>query len=148
MTETHSGAQVRVVHGDQLDGDTPQTPGLVREAAFDSRNPGALHLSAFRSTVKPGAATGPHHHGGQETILYIISGTSRFRWGDKLENVAEARPGDFVFIPGHVSHQEINASADAETVWVVVRSGVDPVVVNLPELDAFAERATVEYTHP
>ncbi|MEW1778927.1 cupin domain-containing protein [Streptomyces sp. NPDC086777] len=96
----------------------------------------------------PDRAEPAHHHGDQETILYVISGTSRFRWGDKLESVAEAGPGDFVFIPGHVSHQEIHASPEAETVWVVVRSGVDPIVVNLPELDAFAEPAAVEYTHP
>ncbi|MEU0965850.1 cupin domain-containing protein [Streptomyces sp. NPDC005917] len=148
MGATHSTPQVRVVHSDQYDGDTPQTPGLFREVAFDGRNPDAAHLSAFRSTVKPGAATGPHHHGDQETVLYIISGTARFRWGDKLDNAAEAGPGDFVFVPAHVVHQEINASTEFETVWAVIRSGVDPIVVNLPELDEYAEPAAVDYTHP
>ncbi|MFI5798692.1 cupin domain-containing protein [Streptomyces sp. NPDC051677] len=147
MGDTHSDPQIRVVHHDQLDGNTPQTPGLIREVAFDGRNPGAAHLSAFRSTVRPGAATGAHHHGDQETVLYVISGTARYRWGDKLEKVAEAGPGDFVFIPAHVIHQEINASPEFETVWAVVRSGVDPVVVNLPELDEYAEPAAVDYTH-
>ncbi|MFF7469012.1 cupin domain-containing protein [Streptomyces sp. NPDC008092] len=148
MSDTHADPQIRVVHRDQLDGDTPQTPGLIRGVAFDGRNPGAAHLSAFRSTVRPGAATGAHHHGDQETVLYVISGTARYRWGDRLENVAEAGPGDFVFIPAHVVHQEINASPEFETVWAVVRSGVDPVVVNLPELDRYAEPAAVDYTHP
>jgi uncharacterized RmlC-like cupin family protein len=148
MSDIPAGKQVRVVHRDALDRDTPQTPGLVRDVAFDGRNPDAAHLSAFRSTVKPGAATGAHHHGDQETVLYVISGTSRFRWGDRLEHVAEAGPGDFVFVPSHVIHQEINASAEFETVWAVVRSGVDPVVVNLPELDAYIERAAIEYTAP
>jgi uncharacterized RmlC-like cupin family protein len=148
MSDIPAGKQVRVVRRDALDRDTPQTPGLVRDVAFDGRNPDAAHLSAFRSTVKPGAATGAHHHGDQETVLYVISGTSRFRWGDRLEHVAEAGPGDFVFVPSHVVHQEINASAEFETVWAVVRSGVDPVVVNLPELDAYIERAAIEYTAP
>jgi uncharacterized RmlC-like cupin family protein len=140
--------QIRVVHNDQLDGDTPQTPGLVREVAFDARNPDGKQLSAFRSLVKPGAATGAHHHGDQETILYVISGIARYRWGDRLEQVAEAGPGDFVFIPAHIVHQEINASNDIETVWAVVRSGVDPIVVNLPELDRFAEAPQTVYAEP
>lgn len=140
-----SGKRIRVVPQGSLDSDTPQTPGLIREVAFDARNPDAARLSAFRSTVRPGAATGAHHHGEQETVLYVISGTARYRWGERLEHVAEAGPGDFVFIPSHVIHQEINASAEAETVWAVVRSGVDPVVVNLPELHEFTERPAVEY---
>lgn len=146
MSDMSASKQIRVVHRDALDANTPQTPGLIRDVAFDARNPDAAHLSAFRSTVKPGAATGAHHHGDQETVLYVISGAARFRWGDRLEHVAEAGPGDFVFVPAHIVHQEINASAEFETVWAVVRSGVNPVVVNLPELDGYIERATIEYT--
>jgi uncharacterized RmlC-like cupin family protein len=139
---------VRVVRRDQLTDDTPQTSGLLRHVAFDSRNPDAKVLSAFRTTVQPGAATGAHHHGDQETILYVLEGTARYRWGDHLEHVVEAGPGDFVFIPAHTVHQEINASADDPTVWVVTRSNPDPIVVNLPELDEFAESAAREYPHP
>jgi uncharacterized RmlC-like cupin family protein len=126
---------VRVVRRGQLSDDTPQTSGLVREVAF-------------LSTVLPGAATGAHHHGDQETILYVLEGTARYRWGDRLEHVVEAGPGDFVFIPAHTVHQEINASTERPTVWVVTRSNPDPVVVNLPELDKFAEPAAREYPHP
>jgi uncharacterized RmlC-like cupin family protein len=108
---------VRVVRRDQLSDDTPQTPGLLRQVAFDSRNPDANVLSAFLSTVLPGAATGAHHHGDQETILYVLEGTARYRWGERLEHVVEAGPGDFVFIPAQTVHQEINASAEHPTVW-------------------------------
>ncbi|RCG24510.1 cupin domain-containing protein [Sphaerisporangium album] len=145
MTDTPANRSVHVARSGTFDRNTPQTQGLTREVAFDSRNPDAEHLSAFRSTVKPGAATGAHHHGSQETVLYVISGSGRYRWGDKLENVVEAGPGDFVFIPAHVIHQEINPSTETETVWAVVRSGVDPIVVNLPELDALAEAPATEY---
>ncbi|WP_326830068.1 cupin domain-containing protein [Streptosporangium sp. NBC_01810] len=148
MSDIPRSKQVRVVHREALDRNTTQTPGLIREVAFDARNPDAAHLSAFLSTVKPGAATGAHHHGEQETVLYVISGTARYRWEDRLENVAEAGRGDFVFVPAHVIHQEINASAEYETVWTVVRSGVDPIVVNLPELDEYIEAPAVEYTVP
>ena len=139
---------VRVVRRDQLSDDTPQTPGLLREVAFDSRNPDAKVLSAFLTTVPPGAATGAHHHGDQETILYVVEGTARYRWGDRLQHVIEAGPGDFIFIPAHTVHQEINASADRPTVWAVTRSGTDPIVVNVPELDEFAESPARDYPTP
>jgi uncharacterized RmlC-like cupin family protein len=141
-----SEPRVRVVGPDELDDNTPQTPGLYREVAFDGRNPDARALSAFLSTVRPGAATGAHHHGEQETILYVLEGTARYRWGERLEHVVEAGPGSFVFIPAHIIHQEINASVDTPTTWVVVRSGKDPIVVNLPELDAVAELPAITYT--
>jgi uncharacterized RmlC-like cupin family protein len=139
---------VRVVRRDQFSDNTPQTSGLHREVAFDSRNPDARVLSAFLSTVLPGAATGAHHHGDQETILYVVEGTARFRWGLRLEHVVEAGPGDFVFIPAHTVHQEINASAAYPTVWVVTRSEPDPIVINLPEMSKFAEPSTREHPHP
>jgi uncharacterized RmlC-like cupin family protein len=114
--------------------------------AFDSRNPDARVLSGFVSRVQPGAATAAHHHGDQETILYVLTGRARFRWGPRLENVTEAGEGDFVFIPAEIIHQEINASAEEDTSWVVVRSHPDPIVVNLPELDEYAEAPAVDYT--
>ena len=139
---------VRVVRRDQFSSNTPQTSGLHREVAFDSHNPDAQVLSAFLTTVPPGAATGAHHHGDQETILYVLEGSARYRWGDRLEHVAEAGPGDFVFIPAHTVHQEINASAAYPTVWVVTRSNPDPIVVNLPELDRFTEHPPRGYPRP
>lgn len=143
-----SAPRVRIVRADERSTDTPQTPGLLREVAFDSRNPDAKVLSGFVSSVQPGAATGAHHHGDQETILYVLNGRARFRWGDRLEEVAEAGEGDFVFIPGGLIHQEINASADEGTAWVVVRSAPDPIVVNLPELDDLAEPPARVYSAP
>lgn len=137
--------QVRIVRATERSTDTPQTPGLRREVAFDGRNPDAKVLSGFLSQVAPGAATGAHHHGDQETILYVLEGRARFRWGDRLEEVAEAGVGDFVFIPAEIIHQEINASADEPTSWVVVRSAPDPIVVNLPELDDLAEPPARSY---
>lgn len=138
-------ARVRVIGPAERSTDTPQTPGLQREVAFDARNADASTLSGFLSTVQPGAATAAHHHGDLETILYVLNGTARYRWGPRLEHVIEAEPGSFVFIPAQIIHQEINPS-DEPTTWVVVRSGVDPVVVNLPELDDVAEKPSRDYT--
>jgi uncharacterized RmlC-like cupin family protein len=68
------------------------------------------------------------------------------RWGDKLEYVAEAAPGDFIFVPPYVPHQEINA-ADEPLECVVVRSGQEPVVVNL-DIPSVETPQTVEWVDP
>jgi hypothetical protein len=52
-------ADVQVISSDQLDDNTPQTPGLTRLVAIDSSTQ-AQQLSAFRADVAPGAATGAH----------------------------------------------------------------------------------------
>ena len=90
--------------------------------------------------MDPNAKTGPHHHGELETVLYIVRGRARFRWGDRLEFVAEAGPGDFIFVPPWVPHQEINATPDQPVEAVVVRSGQKPEVVNLA-LDSLEDAA-------
>jgi uncharacterized RmlC-like cupin family protein len=122
---------VRVVRGDALDPNTPQTPGMTRAAAIDCARAGAQKIWAGTVLVDPNAKTGPHHHGALESVIYVVSGRARMRWGDRLEFVAEAGPGDFIYVPPYVPHQEINASRDAPLSCVVVRSDKDPVVVNL-----------------
>ena len=82
-------------------------------------------------TIHPKAKTGAHHHGHVESVIYVIRGKARMRWGDRLEFTAEAGPGDFIYVPPYVPHQEINADPDVPCEAVVVRSGQDPVVVNL-----------------
>jgi len=64
-------------------------------------------------------------------VIYIVKGRARMRWGDRLEFTAEAGPGDFIFVPPWVPHQEINANSDEPLECIVVRSGQEPVVVNL-----------------
>lgn len=121
---------VKIVRGNNLDPNTPQTPGMSRAAAITHATTGASKLWAGTVTVNPHAKTGPHHHGELETVLYVIRGRARMRWGDELEFSDEAGPGDFIYVPPFVPHQEINAGSDVCEA-VVVRSGQDPVVVNL-----------------
>ncbi len=122
---------IRVVRAGELDCNTPQTPGMTREAAITHARTGASKLWAGTVTVQPAARTGVHHHGELETVLYIVRGRARFRWGDHLEYVVEADPGDFIYVPPFVPHQEMNARSDQPVEAVVVRSGQEPIVVNL-----------------
>src|SRR5882672_2695927 len=122
---------VRIVRSGELDMNTPQTPGMTRAEAISNARVGAQKLWAGTVIVHPGAKTGPHHHGELETVLYIIRGRARMRWGDRLEFVDEAGPGDFIFVPPYVPHQELNARSDMPVEAVVVRSGQEPIVVSL-----------------
>ncbi len=64
-------------------------------------------------------------------MIYVVSGRARMRWGERLEFVAEAGPGDFIYVPPYVPHQEINASEGETLSCVLVRSDNEAVVVNL-----------------
>jgi len=136
---------VRVVRGDELDTDTPQTPGMSRAAAITAARAGAEKLWAGTVVIHPDAKTGAHHHGPVESVIYVVSGRARMRWGERLEYVAEAGPGDFIYVPPYVPHQEINASPDEPLSCVLVRSGQEPVVVNLDLEDVEPEPSEVRW---
>src|SRR5208282_6864193 len=97
---------LRIIRCGQLDANTPQTPGMTRAEAISHAKVGAQKLWAGTVIVHPNAKTGPHHHGELETVIYVVRGRARFRWGNSLEFVDEAGPGDFVYVPPFVPHQE------------------------------------------
>ena len=145
----HDG--VRVIPGNNLDASTAQTPGMDRRAAINFARVGAQKLWAGTVTIHANAKTGAHHHGPLESVIYVVKGKARMRWGDKLEFVAEAGPGDFIYVPPFVPHQEINASDDAPLSCVLVRSGQEPEVVNLDLPNVERNPETVEWVddlHP
>lgn len=125
----HDGVQV--IPAGSLDGNTPQTPGMDRREAISLARAGARKIWAGTVTIHPDAKTGAHHHGALESVIYVVRGRARMRWGEHLEFVAEAGPGDFIFVPPFVPHQEINASADESLECVLVRSDGQSSVVNL-----------------
>jgi uncharacterized RmlC-like cupin family protein len=122
---------VRVIPGNSLDANTPQTPGMHREAAINFARVGAQKIWAGTVSIQPNAKTGAHHHGALESVIYVVRGKARMRWGEHLEYVAEAGPGDFIYVPPFVPHQEINASPSEPLECVLVRSDNEAVVVNL-----------------
>jgi uncharacterized RmlC-like cupin family protein len=125
----HDG--VRVIPAHSLDPNTAQTPGMDRKAAINYARVGAQKLWAGTVSIRPNAKTGAHHHGELESVIYVVRGRARMRWGERLEFIAEAGPGDFIYIPPFVPHQEINASPTEPLECVLVRSDNEAVVVNL-----------------
>lgn len=122
-----------VVHSSQFDASTAQTPGSLRLAAVAHNRGIETGLWGGTFDVEPGARTGIHHHGKQETIVYVLEGSSLVRWGEHGENEIRAKAGDFLHVPAWTPHMEINPSAEQPFRWIVVRSTPEPIVVNLPD---------------
>ena len=138
---------VRIIHAGELDPNTAQTPGMNRAAAINFAKAGAQKLWAGTVTIHPDAKTGAHHHGALESVIYVVRGKARMRWGDRLEFVAEAGPGDFIFVPPYVPHQEINASTEEPLECVLVRSDQEAVVVNL-DIEPVEKPEAVRWVDP
>ncbi len=141
----HDG--VRVIPAGNLDTNTPQTPGMNRAAAINFARVGAQKIWAGTVTIHANAKTGAHHHGALESVIYVVRGRARMRWGDRLQFVAEAGPGDFIYVPPYVPHQEINASSAEPLECVLVRSDQDPVVVNL-DIEPVEKPESVPWVDP
>jgi len=131
-------SEVRVVRADDLDEQTAQTAGMLRRTAIDRQSVGSEKLWVGVVTVDPATSTGAHHHGDCDSVVCITSGRITIRWGERLEKRAEAGPGDFIYIPAQLVHQEINENESVPVASIVVRSG-DNVVENVVTADQLAE---------
>src|SRR5262249_31802663 len=76
---------VKVIPGLQLDPNPPQTPGMTRAAAINRARAGAEKLWAGTVTIHANAKTGAHHHGDLESVIFVVKGRARMRWGERLE---------------------------------------------------------------
>ena len=123
---------ITIVSPDNFSAGTSQTSGSQRLAAISADQHIQSSLWGGTFLVEPGARTGIHHHGQQDTIAYVLEGESLVRWGEHGEHQQIARAGDFLHVPAFLIHQEINPSPDKPFRWVVVRSTSEPIVVNLP----------------
>ena len=94
--------------------------------------------------VIPGNQLDPGH---LESIIYVVRAKARMRWGDRLQFTAEANPGDFIFIPPYVPHQEINASPDQILECVLVRSDGEAIAINL-DIEPVEKPETVLWVDP
>jgi uncharacterized RmlC-like cupin family protein len=124
---------VRIVGPTEFDPGTAQTPGSERCAAIGAQLGIETTMWGGLFEVEPGARTGIHHHGEQQTIAYVLSGVCEIRWGAHGEYAATAKAGDFIHVPAWLPHMEINRSLSDSFHWVVVRSTATPIVVNLPD---------------
>lgn len=144
-SEHEPGATIRIVHAQDQSSETFQTSGSLRMSAISPSHGIRSSLWAGTFVVEPLARTGIHHHGEQDTVVYVLEGESVVRWGDSGEYSARVGAGDFLHVPAWLPHQEVNPSKDKLFRWVVVRSTPEPIVVNLP--DDFWETKAHEALH-
>src|SRR3984957_9249288 len=95
----NASAAIHIVSPPEFDKGTAQTPGSERRAAIAPALGIASAIWGGLFEVEPGARTGIHHHGEQETIAYVLSGVCEIRWGTKGESFARAKAGDFIHVP-------------------------------------------------
>ncbi len=106
--------------------------GPMRRAAGVSQSlVGAEKIWFGYVELEAGATSAVHHHGDAESGIYVISGHARFLAGRGLQEAHEAGPGDFVWVPPHVVHVEMNAGDREPVRMVVARSTQDTLVFNV-----------------
>src|ERR1700743_1370033 len=124
---------ISVVHPDQFSEGTLQTSGALRLAAIAPELGVHSQLWGGVFVVEPGAQTGIHHHGSQDTVVYVLEGESLVEWGERGEQAVKVHAGDFLHVPAWLGHREINPAKDMPFRWIVIRSTPEPIVVNLPD---------------
>lgn len=97
----HDG--VRIVPGTSLDPNTAQTAGMERKAAIDHARVGAQKIWAGTVNIHPDARTGAHHHGTLESVIYVVRGRARMRWGENWN--LRPKPARVISFLSHPSYR-------------------------------------------
>jgi uncharacterized RmlC-like cupin family protein len=123
--------RVRLIRSEDRTEGQP-TPGMHREQAVSTDRTWAGYV-----TTEAGMVSGWHHHGDYESHIYVLSGAMRMESGPGGQDVVDAGPGDFIFVPPHTVHRESNPASEDSTV-VVVRAGTGEPVTNVDGPDGGA----------
>jgi quercetin dioxygenase-like cupin family protein len=106
--------------------ETSATPGITRYLAFEGEG-----YRILRSRTDPGVISGWHHHGDYEVYAYVVSGSGRFE--NNLGDAVSVGPGDFIHVPPHTVHREINPSPDKVNELILFLRGTGPMVFNVDD---------------
>jgi uncharacterized RmlC-like cupin family protein len=113
--------------------------GLSYFEGIAAETVGSKSLCMHVVTIPPGARARAHLHESHESAVYVLSGEARTWYGERLEEFADMKAGDMMYIPAGVPHLPANLS-DRPCTAIIART--DPSeqesVVLLPDLDALA----------
>lgn len=118
----------------QEDRSTAQSGGAVRVSGVSARHTPATRIWFGRVSNEPGYRSYPHHHGEAETGGYVLRGHGRIYYGENYSEYVDVYEGDWVFVPPHMPHIEVNMSTTEELVWLTARTP-DNIVENLEDVD-------------
>lgn len=123
-------SEIRRIAPDDLRRDTVQTAGMVRAAAVERDG-----LWSGVATAAPKMASGWHHHGDNETVIYVLDGAIYLEFGTGGKRSVEGHSGDFLHVPPRTVHRESNPQ-DREARLVITRAGSGAATVNVEGPDA------------
>jgi uncharacterized RmlC-like cupin family protein len=106
----------------------------VRISGVSPQHTPAQKIWFGKVSNEPGYRSLPHHHGEAETGGYVLQGTGRIYFGENYAEHVTMTEGDFVFVPPHMPHVEVNMSVTEDLVWLTARTP-ENIVVNLPDVD-------------
>ncbi|MFD2238158.1 cupin domain-containing protein [Aureimonas populi] len=132
MSET---VKAVVTRKGQEDGRTGQSGGCVRISGVGPQRTPATKIWFGTVSNEPRYRSLPHHHGEAETGGYVPKGKGRIYYGENYCEYLDMEEGDFVFVPPHFPHVEVNMSTTEELVWLTTRT-LDNIVVNVPDVDS------------
>lgn len=98
---------ISVVRPEEFSTETAQTSESVRMSAISAMHGIVSSLWAGMFVVEPLGKTGVHHHGDQDTVVYVLEGEAHVRWGQSGEYSAIVKVGDFLHVPCWLPHQEL-----------------------------------------
>ena len=128
-------SRLRRVSPEDATADTAQTHGMVRRAGVCESTVGASKIWMGETHMAPGVMSGAHHHGDNETSIYVLSGNPVFIFmADGVEERLETKPGDYIYVPPFVPHIESNEGSAEEAVVIIARSSQEAIVENLDSL--------------
>jgi uncharacterized RmlC-like cupin family protein len=113
---------------------TGQSGGAVRISGVSPQHTPAKKIWFGKVSNEPGYRSLPHHHGEAETGGYVLQGKGRIYFGENYAAYVDLNEGDFVFVPPHMPHVEVNMSVTEDLVWLTARTP-ENIVVNLPDVD-------------
>ena len=112
------------------DRETPR--GLVGGAEISQATVEATNIYMGRYRVPPGSRSRPHYHDGCESALYMLAGSVRILWGDRLEQSLTLDPGDMLYVPPRITHVVENVSDSEAADYVVARDSPQEDAVVVP----------------
>jgi uncharacterized RmlC-like cupin family protein len=111
--------------------------GFTYFAGLTGATAGSRSICMTMLTLPDGARARTHLHRDIETAVYVIDGEAQMYFGDRLEELLQARAGEYLYIPADRPHLVLNRSG-APCRAVIAHTAADDQqgIVLLPELDA------------
>jgi uncharacterized RmlC-like cupin family protein len=117
-------------------GDEHEVPrGILGGAEVSQATTGAHNIYMARFRVPAGARSRPHYHEGCESALYMLAGSIRIHFGERLQESLAVTPGDMLYVPPRETHVVENASDTEPADYVVARDSPTEDSIEVPWAD-------------